>query len=158
MRMTRAGRGCAALAAIGALASGCSMLLSEPPPARPLRHPTECSDSRLPAYSDVYLAINAGALAVLTAAVAGAQEANAEKQIVPSWDPSPQPAISTAALLVIAGLSTAATYGLVQSARYGFRSAGDCEVAKLTFYRDLNINPYNGGPLQWSAPGEPAGR
>jgi hypothetical protein len=117
------------------LGGGCSLIASQPPPTQPLRTMSECSDSRLPVYGDIYLAINTGALALVGLAGAAITQNGASNEIVPSWDPHPRSNSGVASLLTFGVVTAAATVGLIGSARYGLRSAAACQAAQLEFFR-----------------------
>jgi hypothetical protein len=118
----------AALAA-GAPLVGCSPLLSVPPPKTPLVALDQCSTSRFPAGADIYWAVNAASLALLFWGGAAVEYSNNQTATVPSWDPKP---LKVGTGWLVGGvLSTAATVALIQSARYGLKSARDCEQAQV---------------------------
>ena len=110
---------------------GCSMILSQPPPTNaPLRYGSECSDSYLPVIGDVYLATNTGGLAMLAFAAAAIQRENANNNVAPSWDAGKRTDSAVPGLVTIGMISTLATVGVIQSARYGARSADACAKAR----------------------------
>jgi len=110
---------------------GCSMMLSQPPPANaPVRYGSECSDSYLPVIGDVYLATNTGGVAVLAFAAAAIQRENANNNVAPSWEAGKRTDSAVPGLVAVGMISTLATVGAIQSARYGARSADACASAR----------------------------
>lgn len=110
---------------------GCSAMVSQPPATTtPIRFATECSESYWPLIADWYLAANAGTLAIVTLGVAAVQHDNASNNVVPSWDQG-RGQSGVMPLAVVGVVATAATVALIQSARYGKRSADACEDARL---------------------------
>lgn len=159
MRVTAALRAAlvgGALAGLTLAPSGCSYLLSQPPPPEPLRWEGECSTSRLPVVGDVYLAINTGALALVGIAGAGIAANNRSKEIAPSWDTKAD-STATTTLLIVGALGAAATVGLIKSASHGLDSARGCEAAQLSL---LQRQAGWGAPPAWpgaATPPPPAG-
>jgi hypothetical protein len=113
------------------LTGGCSYIASSPPPARPMRFVSECSDSELPAYGDIYLAVNTGSVALAALSLAALFAAMAQNEVVPSWNPEPESDDRVPGLLITGVVATAATVGLAYSARHGLRSATACRRARF---------------------------
>ena len=102
-----------------------------PPPTRAMRFVSECSDSYWPVINDGFLALNTGSLAVFALAAAALGHSHASTEVVPSWKPQPQADADLEGFLAFGMVATAATVGLIQSARYGARSADACELARI---------------------------
>jgi hypothetical protein len=118
--------------ALGLATTGCSYMVSRPPPARPLVSPDECSRSRGPVVGDVIGAIETGSVAVLFLGAAGIQYVNNTEAVVPSWDAHPLSVDK--ALLIGSALSVAATAAFIASAGHGLDSARACDAARLDLY------------------------
>ncbi len=125
------GRPPAACCVVVALAmSSCSAMLSRPPPPTPLATLYDCDDSRSPIWLDGFWIANSGGLALAAFGGAALRYSQAKDDTAPSWDPRPDTsALST--LLVIGAIATGVTVALVQSARYGARSADACTAARM---------------------------
>ena len=119
---------CAFLALL--MPAGCSHLFSRPPPPRPLYWEGECMSSRAPVVGDVLGSVYTGAIAFVGFAGAALVAQNASEQTVPSWDPEPRTPAAMPYLLALGALGTAATVGLIGSARHGLQSARSCEAAQ----------------------------
>ncbi len=136
------------LAAVGLGTMGCSLIVSQPPPVdRPMRSETECRDATWPVYADGYLALNTGALAVVFLGAAAIAQSTAGSEVEPSWKPHSMATQDVRTLGAIGLVATAATVGLIQSARYGSRSARECEFARSQVQQGQYDMPANPGPL-----------
>ena len=142
--------------------AGCSVMLSRPPPSTPMESYADCNNSTLPVWLDGYLALSAASLALIGFGGAALRHSQSKDEIVPSWDPN-RGSSGLSPLLTLGVISAAATFGLIQSARYGLRSAEQCDAARAEFLIDRGWQPppagYFGPPDFGSAPrrpGEPA--
>jgi hypothetical protein len=137
--------GLAVVLALPAALAGCSPLASVPPPKTPLDSFQQCSTSRFPPIADAVLAANTAGLAVIFLSGATIEYAHNQSATVPSWDQ--KPLTVGAGWIVGSVVSTAATVALIESARYGVKSARDCQAARDELLRRLP-------PGQWP-PGAP---
>lgn len=120
---------------------GCSHLASQPPPPRPMQHPAECSDSRLPVFVDYYLATSTASLALLAAAGAKLTYDREKETVVPSWE---RPKRAREHIYFLVGTSLAAAAGtvmFVRSASHGLASARACDAA-LSEFNQRHLGPF----------------
>jgi hypothetical protein len=144
-------RTCRAPAVVGMLAAlattNCSLMLSKPPPQRPMATFDDCSASTLPVWFDGYWVATSASFALVGFGGAALRYSQAKDDTQPSWDARPDTsAMST--LLAIGGISTAVTIALIQSARYGVRSSEACQAARaeLLTRPPFYVEPPAAGP------------
>ena len=117
-----------AMALLAMATSGCSAMLSRPPPALPLATAGECSRARGPEIVDAVAGGVAGGFAAALLGAALFDYETSKDEVQSSWNvhrvqPSP-------GLLVAGGLATASMVGLLTSAKYGHDSTRACDAAR----------------------------
>jgi hypothetical protein len=108
---------------------------------------SECSDSYWPVIGDGYLALNTGSIALLFLGAAAVQHSGASTEVVPSWKPQPQADANVPEFVTVGMIATAATVALIQSARYGARSADACERARIRLIQGPPVGLPPGTPF-----------
>jgi len=114
-------------------AGGCAAITSKPPPSTPLRSFEDCSTSSAPAVRDTLLTIASGVATVGGLGIGYVEKLEASNENVTSWDPHTKSDVHANAYLIVGLVALPATVAFFLSARYGYRNARACKVAR----RDL---------------------
>ncbi|MEA2700831.1 MAG: hypothetical protein QOI66_5102 [Myxococcales bacterium] len=113
-------------------ATGCSAMLSRPPPARPLAAASDCSRGRAPEIGDAVAGGVTGGVAAILLSAALFDYETSKDEVQSSWNVhrvQPNPG-----LLVVGGLAMASMVGLLTSAKYGRDSARACDAARAELH------------------------
>ena len=105
-------------------------MLSRPPPPTPLATFYDCDDSRSPIWLDGFWIANTGSVALATLGGAALRYSQARDDTAPSWEPRADTS-GLSPLLIMGAIATGVTIALIQSARYGARSAEACTAARM---------------------------
>jgi len=115
--------------------SGCSAVLSQPPPTTAMSSLEDCRSWVAPPVGDLVAGVGAAVAGGMSLFVAGVERAEASNETDPSWDPHTK-ADAHANLLIAGGLvAIPAAVALFISARHGFRSAKECRAARLEYMK-----------------------
>jgi hypothetical protein len=129
-------------------ATGCSALVSRPPPAHPLVEERDCSRGRAPEIVDSIAAGVAGGFTGIFAASTLLEYESEKDDVQPSWDV--HSVAPSKGLLITTAVGAATTFALIASARYGRESSRACDAARA----ELRLrDPYRWAPRpRWAPP------